>query len=172
MHLLLTGKPAVGKTTVIMKIVDVLKKLGIKMAGFYTAEMRENNKRVGFEIITIPDQKRGLLAHISMNSPFRVSRYGVDVASFERLVLPIFSLSGLDFLIIDEIGKMELFSKRFEEEVLRALGRKIPKVIGVIQEKQINIIKGLDDVKLYWLCEKNRDQAPKEILRSFGLTTF
>ena len=46
-NILLTGKPGVGKTTVIKKIIEKYKK---NISGFYTEEIREKGNRVGFRI--------------------------------------------------------------------------------------------------------------------------
>ena len=45
---LLTGKPGVGKTTLIQKVVVRMR--SVNMAGFYTAEIRCKRSRRGFEL--------------------------------------------------------------------------------------------------------------------------
>jgi nucleoside-triphosphatase len=48
---ILTGMPGCGKTTMIKKIVDDLKKKNVSnVVGFYTEEVRENEGRIGFDI--------------------------------------------------------------------------------------------------------------------------
>ena len=47
--LALTGKPKSGKTTAVLKLVDSLLKNGIKVGGFYTVEVKKNDKRIGFD---------------------------------------------------------------------------------------------------------------------------
>jgi nucleoside-triphosphatase len=45
---LITGKPGVGKTTLVQKII---KRMGsVNMAGFYTSEIRSEGSRLGFEL--------------------------------------------------------------------------------------------------------------------------
>lgn len=168
MHVLITGKPAIGKTTAVIKVVEQLRALSVSVAGFYTGEIREGKKRVGFGITTISDGKSGIFAHVDIKSPHRVLRYGVDVVGFERLVMPIFERRDVDILVVDEIGGMELFSKNFEREILKALSRKQPKILGVIQEKRTMMVKDLEGVKIYRLDSTNRDRAPNEILVMLG----
>uniref|UniRef100_A0A8D8S6B2 Cancer-related nucleoside-triphosphatase n=1 Tax=Cacopsylla melanoneura TaxID=428564 RepID=A0A8D8S6B2_9HEMI len=52
----------------------------------------------------------------------KVGKYTVDLKSFESLVQPILTpekLKVCQVLILDEIGKMELFSKQFESSIQR-----------------------------------------------------
>lgn len=45
---LVTGKPGVGKTTLIQKIIERMRSVNI--AGFCTAEIRSMGSRLGFEL--------------------------------------------------------------------------------------------------------------------------
>jgi len=53
----------VGKTTLIHKTCQGLQKAGIKVQGFYTEELREKGRRIGFDVVTL-DGHRGQLARI------------------------------------------------------------------------------------------------------------
>ncbi|URD88385.1 hypothetical protein MUK42_27506 [Musa troglodytarum] len=56
-----------------------------------------------------------------------VGKYKVDVASFESLALPQLQIKeGIDLFIVDEVGKMELYSSSFFPAVLRVLDSNIP----------------------------------------------
>ena len=57
--LVLTGAPGVGKTTVLTKTVDALKAKGVSVGGMISREVRENNVRVGFEILDLTSGKHG-----------------------------------------------------------------------------------------------------------------
>jgi len=165
---LLTGKPGVGKTTAIIRIVERLQALGVDVAGFYTQEIRDRGKRVGFGITTVPDGRTGILSHVEFSSPHRIGRYRVDVAGFEAIVLPILGARDVDVLVIDEIGPMELLSRRFERAVLAALERPKPRVVGVVQQKRLALVEGIKQVRIYRLDTRNRDRAPDEIVNMLG----
>ena len=77
----LTGRPGVGKTTLIKKEIAAV---GDRAGGFYTQEIRERGNRLGFEIITLEGQ-RALLAHMDCASPYRMGKYGVDIQSLNRV---------------------------------------------------------------------------------------
>ena len=131
-NIFLTGAPSSGKTTIIKKVI---KALDIQCCGFYTEEIREDGRRVGFRIKTL-DGKTGLLSGVDVKSPYRVGKYKVDLDDFENIALPAMegALSNSKPIIIDEIGPMELFSKRFKELVIKALDSPNP-VIATIKLK-------------------------------------
>ena len=118
--ILLTGLPGCGKTTVVIRVA---KRLGQKkIAGFTTKEIRSSGHRIGFGIKTFSGRE-GILSGIDIKSSFRVGRYGVDIEQFEQLVIPELTKNTqtADLFIIDEIGKMECFSKAFIKAVRNIL---------------------------------------------------
>ncbi len=78
---LLTGRPGTGKTSIIKQAVAGMKG---KAGGFYTEEMRSRGVREGFRLVTL-DGQSAILAHISIHSPYLVSKYGVDIDSLDRV---------------------------------------------------------------------------------------
>lgn len=72
---LITGKPGVGKTTLIQKIIERMR--SVNMAGFCTAGIRCLGSRLGFELQGLNGERR-TLAHVEIDSRNRVGRYGVD----------------------------------------------------------------------------------------------
>lgn len=165
--ILLTGKPGVGKTTVVRKVTE---RFWGKAGGFYTEEIRREGVREGFRVRTL-DGDEGVLAHVSYREGFRVSKYGVDIEAFDAIVIPSLerSLETDELLVIDEIGKMELFSNRFRSVVQRILTNQ-GKVLGVIHrgaDPFTQHIRQLQDVLIWTVTKENRDSLPRLILRSF-----
>ena len=153
-----------GKTTLIMKAIEAS---GLKATGFYTKEIRIAGDRKGFRIKTLRG-KEGILAHAEYKGKERIGKYGVDVESFEAVALPELeaALQGCQIIVIDEIGKMELFSQKFKDLVIKALDSPYP-LLGVIKDAGdgfIQKIKAREDVRLYYLTMENRGLLLKEIL--------
>ena len=114
-HILLTGLPGVGKTTVIKQLAHSL--ATHQPDGFFTQEIRENGIRKGFELVTL-DGRCQLLSHVNIPGSHRVGRYGVDLTGFEKLLETLdLRHSPSQLVILDEIGKMECLSPRFIQEV-------------------------------------------------------
>ncbi len=122
MHLFITGLPRSGKTTLVKEIIKDLESVD----GFYTEEITEGNTRVGFKIKTIRDKTEVVFAHHNFKTPYRVSSYYVDVEVFQKVVIPVLkkAIRNEEFVVIDEVGKMELFSAPFKEVVTEALKKR------------------------------------------------
>jgi nucleoside-triphosphatase len=160
---LLTGPPRGGKTTVVQKVVA---RFSGKAAGFYTREVREGGVRVGFEIVTL-DGKTALLSHVDFPGLCRVGKYGVDLENFHRVALPTLELApGIELIVVDEVGKMECFSKPFIEAMERLWRQPLPLLITVAAKGggYISAIKDKPDKILLTVTPANRDDLPNEIL--------
>jgi nucleoside-triphosphatase len=165
--ILITGLPRCGKTTAVMKIIANLD--CEKIAGFYTQEIRTAGVRKGFSRCRL-DGSTGTLAHIDIKGPFRVGKYGVDVASFEKSIVPILDIEKTDtqLFVIDEIGKMECFSKEFVASI-RRLFKSDKSVLATVALKGsglISEVKDYPDTKLFNLTRNNSEKTIDEILQS------
>jgi len=164
--ILLTGLPGCGKTTAIMRIIASLD--GGKVAGFYTQEIRENGTRKGFRWKRL-DGTAGILAHADIKGCFKVGKYGVDVADFEKNIVPFLDVERTDaeLFVIDEIGKMECFSEKFVA-VTRRLFASDKSVLATVARKGsglISEVKNCPDTQLFKLNHQNRDKTIEEILQ-------
>jgi len=162
-HLLLTGKPGTGKTSLIREAVA---RASVKAGGFYTEEMRRGGIRQGFRLVTL-DGREAVLAHVGFSSPYRVSKYKVDLDSLKQVGVSAIkqALEECDLIVIDEIGKMELLSPEFREAVRRAIdGDK--RVLGTIMldpNPFCDAVKAHPKVRVLTVTRDNREQALAEI---------
>ena len=162
--ILLTGLPGCGKTTAVMKVIADMDRR--KIAGFYTEEIRKDGVRKGFRWMRL-DGVSGILSHVDIKSPAKVGKYGVDVAGFEKSVVPILDIEQVDaeLFVLDEIGKMECLSDKFvaaahglfasDRSVLATVARKGS---GLIYE-----VKNHPETRLYNLTRQNRAEVIAEI---------
>ena len=158
---LLTGRPGIGKTSLIKQAVA---QMTCKAGGFYTEEIRNRGVREGFNLITL-DGEEAILAHVNTNSPCRVSKYGVDVDTLEKVGIPALrkAIKQCDLVIIDEIGKMELFSVNFQKTVTQMIdgGTRILGTIMYNRNPWTDTIKDHHQVNLLTVTRDNHHQLLK-----------
>lgn len=164
--LLLAGRPGVGKTTVIKAVARAL---GERAGGFYTQEIRERGQRQGFRLVGLGGQQ-ATLAHVRLRGRGRprVGRYGVDVDALERVGVAALK-RGMDqgrILIVDEIGKMELFSAAFKAALLAAMDGQAPLIATVMARPHpwVDVLKARPDVTPWQVTVANRDAMPARVL--------
>jgi nucleoside-triphosphatase len=161
---LITGKPGVGKTTLIQKIIERMRLVNI--AGFCTAEIRCKGSRLGFELEGLNGEWR-TLAHVDIKSQHRVGKYGVDTVGFEEFLETLDLLNpDVELIVIDEIGKMELFSTHFRSLVRDALNsdKQVLASIPLKGNEFIREIKQRLDIHLLEVTHGNRDRLLEAIV--------
>ena len=162
--LLITGVPGIGKTTIVKKVITSLSDLNI--GGFYTEEIRVNNVRQGFELVTLQGE-RFVMAHVDSDSAYRVGKYGVDVETIDTAIAMTLSEDpDMEVFIIDEIGKMECFSDLFVKRMTSLLDSGKP-VVATIARKGtgfISKVKNRPGPALWEVTRKNRNDMPGKVI--------
>jgi nucleoside-triphosphatase len=166
-NVLLTGNPGIGKTTLIKKVIEGFKG---RKGGFYTEEIRENGERVGFRIKTFRG-KEGILAHVNEKTKSRVGKYGVNIKDLEKIAAKSIeeAIIESDLIIVDELGRMELYSPKFQEAVIRALNSQKP-LLGSIQDRSnqfLDRIREREDVQIIRVSRENRESLAPEVKKLF-----
>jgi len=165
-NLFITGPPRSGKTTLVKHISQNPVFRG-RLGGFFTEEKKSQGKRTGFNIVTIPDGEEGDLARKNLVSKYRVGAYGVCLEDLEQIACPSIrrALTENKTAIIDEIGKMEIFSQLFRRTVIEALNSP-HKVLATITRSKNTFADGLKkrlDVRVIDLSQENFPSLLKRI---------
>jgi nucleoside-triphosphatase len=122
LKVVLTGRPGSGKSTIIAKVADSLKRSGWAVGGVVSPEVNQGGVRVGFSIVDIMSGRRGCLATALTSEGPRFGRYHVNLRDIEDIGVKAIrdSLATSDLTVIDEIGPMELKSPAFDRVVREA----------------------------------------------------
>jgi len=159
--LFVTGPPGIGKTSVLLRAVNALKKRGYRVGGMISREVREEGVRVGFEIVDFYSDQRGWLAHVNQPVGPRVSKYRVNLSDLNTIGVNsiVSAAANADIVVVDEIGPMELFSLAFKEAVSQAMRGNKP-MLGTIHHRArdplITSIKAREDAEILVVTHENR----------------
>jgi nucleoside-triphosphatase len=169
----ITGQPGVGKTAVCRAVVN---RLGRSTGGLVCSEITEEDsgggdsrsRRVGFELLDLQTDVKGVLAHISGDGP-RVGKYHVKLHDLDRIgVSAILSAIGTDLIVIDEIAPMELASQRFIRAVEEALASDTDMLVVLHQRSTHPLAERIRaEFDLITVTKGNRDVIAGEIAGRF-----
>jgi len=162
--LILTGPPGIGKTTIIKAVID---QLGDRAGGFYTEELLGPGGRKGFKLVTLAGEW-GIMAHVDYKSRSKVGRYGVAVDVIDQYGVTAIkaAIEHKPIVIVDEIGRMELFSSPFQAAVLKAVAS--PKIVLATamldNHPWVAALKAFPGVTVWMVTKQNRGTLAAEAL--------
>ena len=160
----ITGKPKIGKSTVIKGVIMRLKAEGIVVSGMLTSEIHEGERRVGFSLEDIHSGANGILAHVHQGGP-KIGKYGVNLPDLDSIgahsIIDALIAPEPWFILVDEIGPMELKSRKFVEAVERAIQSDKHLIVSVHQRSDHELVQQLKRTfEMIEVTEKNRDELP------------
>jgi nucleoside-triphosphatase len=169
--LLITGNPGVGKTTVLLKTIELLKAKGYSVGGMISREVRTHGTRVGFELSDLESGRRGWLARVDQDYGPRVGKYRVNLKDLEGVgaAAIINAVKTAAVVAIDEIGPMELNSQNFKEAVKAAVesGKLVVATVHWrAKDKLIVETKARDDAEIFQVMYGNRAKMHKVIVET------
>ncbi|WP_068471009.1 nucleoside-triphosphatase [Candidatus Protochlamydia phocaeensis] len=166
-NILITGRPRVGKSSLIKCCASWL---GPRAGGFFTEEVQGEGirGRSGFRLQTL-DGQTGMLAEVDISSPYRLGRYGIHIEVLDHLAVPAL-LSALqdvnkEWILVDEIGKMEEQSEDLKKLLLKSLDshKRVLASIRWHDSPFTRLIKAREDVGIFKLTVPNREECYLQI---------
>ena len=171
MHLFLTGKVQIGKTTVVDKTIA---RLGVTPGGFRTYFGEDRRAPHHFLYMGSAAQPRSFAPDHAI-AEFRLGADGVPTAC---QLLPRFEELGLccledaqkyPMLLMDECGRLEQRLLAFRQRVLELLDGSTP-ILGVVREDAMDWLEEIrrhPGVQLIPVTVENRDRLPEEMAAYF-----
>jgi nucleoside-triphosphatase len=160
--ILITGKPGIGKTSILRRTVKELRSRNYEVGGMICREVREGGVRVGFEIMDLSTGQRGWLAHVNQPTGPRIGKYHVNLTDLEVIGVGAIldALQNADILAVDEIGPMELSSSAFSKALVKAVESSKPMLVTMhygLSNSLVNRIKTREDAEIIKVTHKNRE---------------
>lgn len=168
-----TGRPGIGKTTLVSKVIKIIRENGYSVGGIITEEFRERGFRKGFKIIDIGSNKTGILASVNLTNGPRVGKYIVNLIDLDNIGVKAIenAARNSDLIVIDEIGPMELYSEKFRKIVLDIMDGDKPLLATIhwrIGSKKFGKrILSYPNIKIFRLTLYNRGYLYKNIAEIF-----
>ena len=167
--ILLTGRPGVGKTTVVNRVHEHYSENGFKIEGLTTREIREGGVRTGFMITDLASGREGWLAKKDLTAGPRVGSYVVVSDDLEKIGVAALerSMSGAaDLVIVDEIGPMEMTSISFRNSISRVLNGYRAVVATVKFGSRYPEVEEIRQKSAQWeITKENREAIYRRIIR-------
>ncbi|MCP8304427.1 MAG: NTPase [archaeon] len=163
---LITGNPGVGKTTVLMETIHIIRAHGYAIGGMLCREVRVKGERTGFELMDVASGRKGVLASIKLNTGPKLGRYRVNLIDLAEIGVKglLNAIDFCDVIVCDEIGPMELFSPDFRRAVKVVVESGKP-ILGIVHKRLndplIQELKSKPFVEVIEVTEDNRVKLPK-----------
>ena len=169
MIILLTGKPGIGKSTALSRITDMLGRR--RCAGLLAKEILKDGERIGFSSYGLKCKESVVLAHKEFHTGFFIEDFGVDPNALDKLCEKEYAAaeeSQVRFMILDEIGRMQMMSQGFKRLLEKMAGSDRYLIATICLEDEIEYIrefKKREGVRLFVLDENSREDIPLKVCR-------
>lgn len=159
----ITGRPGVGKTTLIERIIE---SVPLSAGGIIGKELLVCGHRVGFSLIDVATGKEGILAHIHQRVGPKIGRYTVNLDTLHEIGIPAIrsAIRSMDLVVIDEFAPMELASPDFVSVVEAALASDKSLMIATHATLDHPLVHRIrQELKLFRVKLSNRDRLVDEV---------
>lgn len=163
MHILITGKMGVGKTTLVQRLIKEMRQ---PITGFVTKKVTHFGSQLSsVHIHSVTDELRLLSDANCVGRCDEAGAYAVYPNVFDTLGVKYLEDVSDSVVIMDELGFMEREAEVFKQRVLSLLDGEIP-VIAVVKDREapfLEKIKAHENVVLYHVTLENREAVYRQL---------
>jgi nucleoside-triphosphatase THEP1 len=174
MFILLTGPQGAGKTTACWKALPGLRSAGVKIAGFISPPLLDAaGAKTGIQMVDLTTGQSHTFAKIvGPQEPADIGVYRLDenALTWARNILAAALLANMDWLVIDEIGPLELRHQGGFAFALDALAdpERVPNAIVIVREYLVDDLAarlGRADLIRVHVTANNRAEIPGRLVK-------
>lgn len=152
-----------GKSTLVQKIVASCR---YKAGGVLARDKRFKDRRIGFELLDLASGATGMLADETGDGP-QLGKYRVRLDDLDNIgARAVENATGCDLIVVDEIGPMELSSRRFIAAVEKAMASEKPMLVVLHEWSAHPLAKKIRrSFKVVTVTRENRDSLAEQIVK-------
>jgi nucleoside-triphosphatase len=161
-----TGSPGIGKSTLVAKVVQTRKG---SVGGVLARDRCYRDRRIGFELQDILTGAVGILADETGSGP-QLGKYRVHPDDLDNIgAHAIESAIKCDLIVVDEVGPMELSSRRFVSAVEGAIASDRSMLVVLHEWSNHRLAKKIRSTfKVITVTRENREALIVEISRALS----
>lgn len=167
----IAGLPGSGKTQVLLRVIEMLRDEELTIGGMITEPIIEGHRRVGFNVVNWMTGEKKVFAHVNFDTGVMVDKYEVDLEALDSVGVAAINKAikdEVDLIVIDEIGKMEMESEKFNDAVREALDTDIAMMMTIHKKSRNPLLQDIrrrDDIRMLEVTPINKNLLPYKISR-------
>ena len=164
LRIAVTGSPGVGKSTLVAK---VLAAAGMNVGGVLARDKRYKDRRIGFELLDLASGAVGMLADETGSGP-QLGKYRVHPEDLDGIgARAVENALKCELIVVDEVGPMELSSRRFVSAVENALASPLPMLVVLHEWSNHRLAKKIRSTfQVITVTRENRESLVDDICRA------
>ena len=159
---IITGEKGQGKTGLLIEIFEILQNKNISLSGFYAKGFWKNSKRCAFDLVNIKTHKSIPLCKSEKAKEWEKELgfyFNPEAMKAGNQILNSKNINTSDLVIIDEIGKLELYEKIWHDAISKLISETNIPMLWVVRKTFVEEIInywGMIDVTIF---EVGKDDA-------------
>jgi nucleoside-triphosphatase len=160
-----TGPPGIGKSTLVTEVVAGCR---LRAGGVLARERRYKDRRIGFELLDLSTGAVGILADEKGSGP-QLGKYRVHPEDLDGIgAQSVEAALKCDMIVVDEVGPMELTSRRFVSAVEMAIASTKPMLVVLHEWSNHRLAKKIRSTfQVITVTQENRNFLAEQIVKAF-----
>ncbi|MCX6678226.1 MAG: NTPase [Methanothrix sp.] len=161
-----TGSPGIGKSTLVAKVAAAA---GRRVGGVLARDKRYKDRRIGFELLDLASGDVGMLADETGSGP-QLGKYRIHPEDLDGIgARAVENALKCELIVVDEVGPMELSSRRFVSAVEMAIASSRPMLVVLHEWSNHRLAKKIRSTfQLITVTRENREVLVDEIAKALS----
>jgi nucleoside-triphosphatase len=166
LRIAVTGHPGIGKSTLVAKVA---KTSGMRVGGVLARDKLYKDRRIGFELLDLASGAVGMLADETGSGP-QLGKYRVHSEDLDGIgARAVENALKCDLIVVDEVGPMELSSRRFVFAVETAIASSKPMLVVLHEWSNHRLAKKIRSTfQVITVTRENRESLVDDIAKALS----